>query len=325
MKRSLYLVSGLLCFLIACGGKSQSTSDGGTDMGDVDSTLCSGAGCVGGACIKDSDCTEGNSAMTAVCWGTTLLNNTKFVTTPGGYCSRECQADTDCGTAKCVNLPSSGKKYCMAKCSSATRCRKPGYSCAFDGDTGGICFPSANFDCNPSLGDGTCEYGDDKYLGGCVRVAYESDKGGVCHLQCQVGFQTCPPDDRAGGNPPQLCAYVDSTLDAQGNPTSTGDKFKGNLCFQQSSAPVQPGMACKYWTDCTDGYECDRYNVTEANRVCRQLCAQGGTPTAPAGLFMPSGAMPAGSTCTATTEGCANSLRGNVQIMGSSGLCQPKM
>jgi hypothetical protein len=327
MKRSLCLVSGcLLSLLFACGNNHAGNNDGGTDMPDA-GPLCNGPGCIGGPCAQDSDCTEGNSAMTAVCWVNTLLNNTDFVTTPGGYCSRQCLTNADCGTATCVSLPSSGQSFCMETCSSATTCRKPGYSCAYQGTTGGVCFPNANFNCNPSTGGGLCEYGANKYLGGCLRVAYESDMGGVCHYQCEIGMQTCPVDDMSLANPmpPQQCVYINETVDSNGNPSPTGDQFVGNLCFDQPATPVAAGMPCMYWTDCQDGYECDRYNVNASGQVCRQLCAQGGTPTPPAGLYIPSGAQPATSMCSAAGQGCANSLNANTQTMGVAGLCQSNM
>lgn len=333
MSRSLHLFSSLMFSAVLsvsvgaltyCGGKSTSNVDGGGDMGpDNEVNLCTGAGCIGASCTKDSECTEGTGSA-PTCWTTTLLNSPKLVATPSGYCSRECLSDSDCGTAKCVTLPSSSKKYCMARCSSATRCRKPGYSCAYDGEAGGICFPSANFDCNPTASDGICEYGADKYLGGCVRVAYESDHGGVCHSQCLVGRSTCPNDDRAGNPPPpQQCIYLDTSLDSGGNPSPAGDKFKGNVCFQQSVTPIADGMPCKYWTDCQDGYQCDRYNLMDSGKVCRQLCVQGtmGAPTPGPGILIPPGGIPAGNLCNNAGQGCANSLRAGA-AEGSTGLCQ---
>src|SRR5205085_4176275 len=61
--------------------------------------------------------------------------------------SRECTVDTDCGTGKCYNIPGAlnGKQYCVARCSTATTCRHPGYACAFDGPIGGVCWPNGNF------------------------------------------------------------------------------------------------------------------------------------------------------------------------------------
>ncbi|MBP6742675.1 MAG: hypothetical protein KA244_07495 [Deltaproteobacteria bacterium] len=333
MKRRLYLFPSLFFFaLVGCGGTSSNnnTSDGGTSDADMaqsnitDEKLCKGAGCIGASCIKDSECTEGTGGA-AICWSGTLLNNAKLVATPGGYCSRECFSDADCGTAKCVSLPGTLKQYCMARCSSASTCRKPGYSCAYDGPTGGICFPSANFDCDPTTNDGICEFGVDRVLGGCVRAAYENDKGGICHQQCKVGSKTCPADVRFGTTnaPPQQCIYLDTTVDAKGNPAATGDKFRGNVCFQSPAAAVAPGAACQYWTDCGDGYQCDRYASRSTDVVCRQLCAQGnGTQADQPGLLVPMGAVPATGACMAAGSGCANSLRSGVKD-GSPGLCQP--
>lgn len=338
MKRSLslfpsFLLSVLLGVATACNGNTTTTnSDGGSSSGDggdsdggsSDPNLCKGAGCVGATCLADTECTEGNSALPAVCWKGTLLNNPKLVATPGGYCSRECTSNADCGTAKCVTLPGSTKQYCMARCTSASTCRKPDYVCAFDGDTGGICFPNANFDCDPTKGTGQCEVGEAKNAGGCVRAAYENDHGGICHLQCLVGTKTCPPDTRFGTTnaPAQVCVYIDTTVDSKGNAVATGDKFRGNLCFQQSQAPKGPGESCTYWTDCQDGYQCDRYVQTQANQVCRKLCAQGnGTQTPLPGTVMPAGNMPANNTCSGAGESCTNALRAGV-INGAAGLCK---
>lgn len=340
MKRSLslfpsFLLSVVLGVLTACNGNtSQTNSDGGTSDGGTsdggtvsDPTLCKGAGCIGASCLANTDCTEGNQAMPAVCWKGTLLNDPRLVATTGGYCSRECTSNADCGTGKCVTLPGATKQYCMAQCTSASTCRKPDYVCAFDGDTGGICFPNANFDCDPTKRNGQCEVGEAKYLGGCVRAAYENDHGGICHLQCLVGTKTCPPDTRFGTTnaPPQVCIYVDTTQDSKGQPVATGDLFKGNLCFQQSLAPKNPGEQCKYWTDCQDGYQCDRYVPTEASAVCRKLCAQGdGKQTAAPGIVMPPGTMPVNGNVCAGGETCANALRA-VVTNGAPGLCKPAM
>jgi hypothetical protein len=211
-------VAGLLLIGLSGCDQTTSTADGGLDAG---LTLCQGDGCIGSACAKPADCTEGSTGKAAVCWVSTLLDNPKLLPTPDGYCSRECDSDADCGTGKCYTLPNASKRYCMARCDNATTCRKPGYACAFDGATDAICFPSANFDCDPTANAGYCDYGPDKYIGGCVRVAYEDLHGGVCHLQCKLGVKTCPPDNRAGlPAPPQQCLYIDAGLDSRGNITN---------------------------------------------------------------------------------------------------------
>jgi hypothetical protein len=330
-KRSLFLLSSLFLFSVAaCGSSTQNSSDGGTTNSDMASTnpdnkLCQGAGCIGAPCTAATDCTEGANGA-AVCWTGTLLNNPKLITTQDGYCTRECTADTDCGTGKCYNVPGAapGKMYCVARCSTATTCRHPGYSCAFDGASGGICWPNGNFNCDPTSNDGSCDYGANKYLGGCIRAAYENTNGGICHLQCQVGTGTCPPDDRFASMPPQECNYLDTTVDAKGNPSATGDKFRGNVCFDQPASPLGPMQQCTYWSDCQDGLQCDRYAASQATQVCRQLCALGsGVQPSPLGLIKPAGAKPATNACTNPGETCSNSLRAGVQD-GNPGLCQPK-
>lgn len=321
---------------VGCDNKtgSNGNTDGGSTNGDMmipgeDSTLCKGAGCVGAPCTDAAACTEGSTGA-AVCWKSTLLDNPKLVATPSGYCSRECTSDNDCGTAKCVSVPGATKQYCMARCSSSLTCRKPGYSCAYDGDKGGICFPNANFDCDPTKSDGKCSFGTDQAAGGCIRAAYENDKGGVCHQECLIGKGTCPPDARFGSSgtaPPQVCIYLDTTADSKGNPAPTGDKWKGNVCFQQSQSPQSAGGSCTYWTDCIDGYQCDRYATSEAASVCRQQCILGnGVQKDPLtnGILVPStGVTLANGTCANAAEGCANSLRAGVRD-GNTGLCQTR-
>src|SRR5262249_52454802 len=154
-----------------------------------------------------------------------------------------CTSDTDCGTGKCyANIPGAGtQSYCVARCSSASTCRHPGYSCAYDGPVGGVCWPNGNLNCDPTANAGPCDYVykanniSNTYLGGCIRAAYENTNGGICHLQCEVGTNTCPADDRLATMPAQECNYLDTTVDSRGNPSPTGDKFKGNVCFHQGT------------------------------------------------------------------------------------------
>lgn len=317
MKNSLYLFTGLvLCAVFGCNNSPDPSNTDGALAAGEDPNLCKGAGCMGASCTKASDCTEGEGGA-AVCWLNTLLENPSYVATPGGYCTRRCQADSECGTGKCVSVPNSTDKYCMASCRTSLTCRKPGYSCAFNGDVGGICFPHGTFDCNPTTTKGTCDFGPrPSYAGGCIRVAYEDEKGGVCHLACRVGTKTCPPDTRIpGATPPdQLCAYIDTMVDAMGNPAMTKDKWKGAVCFGQPTTPVADNGACVYWTDCADGSQCDRYG----DKTCRKLCAQG-NGMQDGNLYVPPGAMPANNTCAAGS--CGNGLRAGT-IDGAPGLCK---
>lgn len=341
MTRSLGLLAGSLLLLVSMAGcpapvgpdadgggnaRDMRTTDGddlgGADLLDPEPNRCKGTGCIGAACIKDSDCTEGKDGLKKVCWEQNILDDAGNVPTPGGYCSQECTADADCGTGYCFKFPGQRQAYCMARCRTPNTCRHPGYACAFEYGAGmeGICFPDARMDCKPT--QGTCEaVVDDKGntgKGGCIRVAYE-DKG-VCHVACKVGQKTCPPDYRFKSPPAQHCIYIDATQDSAGRPSPYGDKWKGAVCWENVSTPIMPGQKCAFWDECTDGYQCDRLNQIDSQQVCRRLCVQ------PPGmqddtLFTPAGATVFGSTCGAG-ESCINAVQAG---MGANliGLCSP--
>lgn len=309
------------------------TDDGGpgdTDMGSAEPNRCQGEGCIGAPCTVNADCSKGKNEGTGapICWAQTLLNNNRYVPTPGGYCTRECTSNADCGTGYCFQLPGEAKKYCMALCRTANTCRKPGYACTFEGGAGmdGICFPDKNLDCQPTKG--TCDAvvdasGVPSQKGGCIRAAFE-DKG-ICRVACQVGTKTCPKDFRFGSAsaPDQHCVFLDTTTDSAGRPSPTGDKWKGAVCMEYATPQKMPGAACSFWDECTDGYQCDRYNPDPAKQICRQLCVQGAV-NQDATLFVPTGAMPwtSASMCTTGGSACTNALQAGTQN-GQPGLCAP--
>ncbi len=336
MKRSLALLMRSILLVVAgCGGSDigadMDLGPSGTDGGQVDAIvtgpdggtlpkLCQGAGCIGAPCVKDADCTEGKIGATQVCWVSTLLNNAKYVPTPGGYCSQECTSDADCGTGSCFRPPGEPKSYCMAKCFTPTTCRHPGYACTKEG-AASICFPDRNLDCPPSAGqcDAPVDNTGVTTPGGCIRAALE-DKG-VCHIACKVGLATCPPDARFGSvnPPPQHCVFVDTTVDAAGRPTASGDKWKGPVCLDTSTSPTAAATACTYWDECQDGYQCDRYAAKSANRVCRRLCAQG-NGMQDRMLYSAAGGTPFDNTCPGAGEICGNALQSGLAD-GIAGLC----
>ncbi|MCS6913499.1 MAG: hypothetical protein RMK29_08915 [Myxococcales bacterium] len=340
MKRSLaWLTGSLLVLTMGCPGPvaPEDMGGGGRDMASVDladevvdmapsePNRCRGNGCIGGPCNTSADCTEGKEGVPKICWKETLLNNPRYVPTPGGYCTQECQTHADCGTGYCFQMPGEPKKYCMALCRTATTCRKPGYACTFEAGAGmdGICFPDKNLDCQPTKGacDATVA-GGGVVKGGCIRAAFE-DKG-ICRVACQVGVKTCPPDTRFGTQnpPPQHCVFLDTTTDSAGRPSPTGDKWKGAVCLEFAPMPVMPGQRCTFWDECTDGYQCDRYAQRPEQQVCRQLCVQGNGVQDPT-LYVPPGAMPATNMCANPNEGCSNALLAGAQN-GQPGLCTPR-
>ncbi|MFO0575945.1 MAG: hypothetical protein U1A78_18250 [Polyangia bacterium] len=232
------------------GARDMSTpppSDGGMMM----------MGAIGAPCTDDTQCSAGPMPK---CWKSNVLNNTSNPATPGGYCSSSCTSDSQCGSGgRCVDFGPGGKN-CLAGCSSATACRKPGYACRFY-ETAGVCYPDSVFDCDPSTTGACTEAGTGK-AGGCMRGAYENK--GSCIASCTVGTGTCAAG--AGGVKRQ-CIYVDTTVG------TFKDKWKGPTCLDSPASPVMPGGACSYTNDCTDGYQCDG-----ATGTCKQLCLSGGMP-----------------------------------------------
>jgi hypothetical protein len=258
-----------------------------------------------------------------VCWTDTLLNNADYVETPDGYCSQACTSDADCGTGICYAIPGVAQAYCVAQCFSATTCRHPGYACTYqsgtvDGQIQGICFPDSNLTCSPTAGNcnALLNVNGETTPGGCIRAAYEDE--GVCHIACQVGTGTCPADPRFGNtDPPQHCVFINATVDASGQPSATGDKWDGPVCLDLSSSPTPAGSPCTYFDQCQDGYQCDRYGATAAQRVCRRLCAQGNGMQDPT-LYSAPGGMPFTNACPSGV--CTNELQAGTGN-GAAGLC----
>lgn len=303
----------------ADGGGGGGDGGGGSDMsgGSPTLNLCKGAGCIGTACTKDADCTEGTGGA-AVCWKSTLRDNNKYLSTPGGYCSRPCTKDDECGTGRCATIPGEAQSFCFARCGDANTCRKPGYACLYDGPSA-LCYPDSNLECDPTLGSCDAKLPDGTLVaGGCIRAAYENK--GLCRIACQVGTKTCPNDTVQGGNGvPQHCVYLDMSRTSAGQPSPNGDKWRGSVCLAVSGAAKPAGTACTFWDECADGLQCNRYDQVPDNRVCRPLCAQVNGQQS-GNLYSAPGGMPATSTCAEAGATCKDALRAGV-VNGNPGLC----
>ncbi|MFH1437260.1 MAG: hypothetical protein ABIJ56_16245 [Pseudomonadota bacterium] len=73
-----------------------------------------------------------------------------YITFPGGYCSARCTTPADCGTgANCAEI-TTGTRYCLKVCSSASQCRMAeGYTCTqipMSSDTRTYCLPQGSPD-----------------------------------------------------------------------------------------------------------------------------------------------------------------------------------
>ena len=71
-----------------------------------------------------------------------------YVSFPGGYCSARCTSSADCGTGANCGEITTGTRYCLKLCSSASQCRMAeGYVCGvipMSSDTRTYCLPNVD-------------------------------------------------------------------------------------------------------------------------------------------------------------------------------------
>jgi hypothetical protein len=273
------------------------------------------AGLIGDPCTDNTGCKEGT---TPTCWKARLLNMSGYLPTHGGLCTSSCTSNTDCGAnGSCEDFGGTLGKWCFKKCMAATDCRSTGYACfLFNPDP--VCFPNDNLNCDATAGDGSCADFNMK-AGGCVRAAMGTGNNGSCEALCQLGTGTCPPTNDGDK---QNCMVDDETRTLSG--MTTGDKFKGPICFTQAKTPppvaanaeclytpMGSTMASHYFDVCTDGYECYLKGMgtgggfdQNGDDKCRQLCYLTGAMSAlpDGGMALPDGGVVAPvNTCAVGT------------------------
>jgi hypothetical protein len=116
---------------------------------DTTDTIADDAGCtVGVTGDPCSSATQCNCVPSSARECLTTLSG--YVSFPGGYCSARCTSPADCGTgANCAEI-TTGTRYCLKVCSSASQCRMAeGYTCAtipMSSDTRTYCLPNMTTD-----------------------------------------------------------------------------------------------------------------------------------------------------------------------------------
>lgn len=184
-----------------------------------------GGGVVGIACSQTSDCTALGTG--AECRQSTATGAGTYT---GGYCTRVCTSDADCGGGTCINAGNYDEPnpICTKKCSSSSDCRSPGYECYDIGEPEGICWldPLPEVDAGPpadkvGLGctiDTDCQNPPDD--GFCIPETTEdggttSYLGGYCSAPCNSndhcstdGGAICITFDVGGGNTFSMCQQV---------------------------------------------------------------------------------------------------------------------
>ena len=182
-------------------------------------------GLVGAACVVDADCRS------------ELCDRT----VPGGYCSRPCETNTDCGLGGvCDGASSGGLGVCFQACKSQRECRSKEFQCYVLEGEQGVCSLDVS------------------------HVAPQSPNvGAACSatISCAapLGLDAfCVPEVSASGRP---TGYREGMCTATGctDAASCGD---GLVCVNAGAQPFC-AVGCSSTDDCRKGYTCD-----EATKAC---------------------------------------------------------
>jgi hypothetical protein len=215
----------ILFFALASGcGDEVASHDAGADL-HLPFDLATPAVPVGGPCQTGTDCTMGAKPGC-------FLNNEYDATLepmPGGYCTSDCTSDADCAGGHCQT----SSRYCYAKCRTNADCRA-GYRCWFR--DGGICYPKAPLDCDPTDPSYCTGRLTPDFPGGCVRFADGSGYAGVCIERCHPYGWTC--------GAPYQCVFMDQRDQRDLNGAPTFDRLVGFLCLPPPFGVAGIGTAC---------------------------------------------------------------------------------
>jgi hypothetical protein len=182
----------------------------------------------GNGCKRDTDCATGRCASTLH-----IQTATTSVMAPGGYCTTDCEIDSQCGSGGECSVPAGeASGECLGRCKADGECRA-GYRCVGAGRTGGI------------LVSGTCQPQPEtgRLADGAAGRTCTSDadcKGGQCDATSTLGT-------RLPGNYCTARCLEDSQCGAGG----------ACLLFSGSSDAGHCFARCASNLDCArDGYSC---------------------------------------------------------------------
>lgn len=200
---------------------------------------------VGSSCSTDAECQAGLGAN-GICKLMTTSGNGAYT---GGYCTVRCTAPSQCPSgSSCVGLnPAYGEAdtFCWDNCSTADRCRTPGYDCYSLGT-----FSACWLDPIPPLDAGTPA---DKIGNACTGTAdciNPPETGGVC-LTREFNYNWTG----AGG----YCSK-EGCISNEECSTDAGALCIGftendpNLCVQKCADSSDGGQST-----CRNGYVCEQY------------------------------------------------------------------
>lgn len=246
---------------------------------------CGGGGEVCGSCNADEDC------LTGVCEpnyrvGTACTSDLQCAPTvgvclteievgwSGGYCSRACTTDADCGGSN--HCAPNG--LCFKDCTSNADCRAPNYEC-FDIDSDGAteCAPigsGAGTVGSACTGFDDCAGGQQGYCGTPFAASF---KDGYCLELCAIDAD-CPAGSHCspGGVCLDTCA---SAVECRGNGYDCYDA-DGDArleCFRFANGAGAVGEVCTGLWDCAGGEfgSCALASDGWPGGYCTVLCGAG--------------------------------------------------
>jgi len=297
-------MQGGFCY---AGTTDNACGTGGTPCVDCTTTSqscnASGActnvtGVTGSACMSFVDCT--NVGGTSASGVAQCKTNQLWITSsgpvagtayPGGYCTRRCTDDSDCGsTAQCgVGLGQIGEaeNICMAKCSGGGQgtCRS-GYSCIdlyHDGSEVVCMLPPVMFDAGfPAANglEGSACSGNAACMppntGACLTSGFP---GGYCSADCSMGdFSFCgatgvcnlifaDPGDGLGPEGLGQCFAACTSISDGGSGGANGGCRSGYVCAPYSGVFGGDGY-CHPRCDATGAPGCGSDTCDPASGAC---------------------------------------------------------
>ena len=348
MKRIFGVLAVATLALAGCpdnGNKNNIGLDGGSgkDASVAGDMAASTKKATGEPCTKNADCA-----------GNLCLTETMGVF-KGGYCSRTCTSDTQCGDDYCYPIGPT-QTVCLKYC-EANDCRT-GYACWTDN----VCLPpladylKPEVLCDPTkLANTNCKAGQI-----CRRLEHSEDltsgaDKGICDDPCVIGTDTCT---NAAGDSPDgyACAMVDNskigTVDSMGLYTSdkgiapkcvawnldvVTQNNNGAACsFDYMGTAITFSFACKEESQCAmkDAANVNGYGdpvISGGDDKCYALCYRDGAKpviSPDAGQDgTPFASCPNGTTCkdsfgTFAAPGTNVGVL-NANLLPQVGLCRP--
>jgi hypothetical protein len=285
-------------------------------------------------CIDDTDCSAGTANGTAFCLTQDASN------WPGGSCSSDCQADSDCGVSGICQ-----DNACVLGCAADADCRA-GYTCQdFFGAGVSVCAPAAgstpgaacaqDTDCVAGIGGRICQA--DLPGGYCV-AGCQTDAGcpagsvceqGACldscatNTDCRADYEcynafgstrpVCGPVANGAGVVGSACTAIADCAGGQRGTCLNDDQWTGGYCLVtgcDAQNPCAAGSHCGFIDQATNKGSCVADCTVDTDcRGAGYACSNGDMAGASECLPSATGTGAVGAACAALTD-CAGGQLG---------------